>query len=579
MRSNFRESIQSVLLGNKGNFFYHFLTPLWILSFYFVSVSSFLPGGVNNIFIRDSGIYVVLVTSILSIIFIVVYGGKKGSLYLPKEQRNEISPRNVILLLFPLMPIAQYILNSSDILSFFEAIYVFLFFTIFAAIFILFIPMFFAKVSSPIALMLLGVAFTFSIMNMGVLSKQFSWYAVGNINVQVAVFLGVFIFVLMLFSSGYPNVLYVLVVILFVTNSVFQILKRSEVVPEIVDRKDDSELVALIGSRKPEFQPNIYLLVYDAYVVNETMLSYGIDNRSQEQYLKEIGFQIYPQTYSIGSPSVSSMSRVLNASTQFYGNPRRAVSGDGVVHNLLNQFGYKNYGLFFSDYFFRGTSPLYDYSFPTATPLIDILIKSIFIGEFRFDVGFDYVSREEFDKEKYNVFSNKFDFPKFIYMHSLIPGHSQNSGKCLQNEIELFEERLLYANAEMKRDISIILKNDPNAIVIVAGDHGPYLTKNCLYLSDNCDISEITRLDIQDRFGTFLAIRWPTQDFEEYDDITILQDLFPSISAYLFQDATLLNAKVETITLENIISGAKVVDGIIEGGINDGEPLFIGANE
>ena len=132
----------------------------------------------------------------------------------------------------------------------------------------------------------------------------------------------------------------------------------------------------------------------------------------------------------------------------------------------------------------------------------------------------------------------------------------------------------------MKNDVEVLLEGDPNAIIIVAGDHGPYLTKNCSYTSDFYDISEITRLDIQDRFGTFLAIRWPSQDFEKYNDITVLQDLFPVIFAYLFEDQIFLESKVEPTTIRNFItSEAKVVDGVIEGGIHDGEPLFIGKNE
>ena len=107
-----------------------------------------------------------------------------------------------------------------------------------------------------------------------------------------------------------------------------------------------------------------------------------------------------------------------------------------------------------------------------------------------------------------------------------------------------------------------------------------YLTKNCFELSGIYDISEITRLDIQDRYGTFLAIRWPTQGFEEYDDIVVLQDLFPAVFAYMFQDPNLLEARVDPVTVQNdAISEAKVIDGIIEGGINDGEPLFIGVNK
>jgi hypothetical protein len=131
----------------------------------------------------------------------------------------------------------------------------------------------------------------------------------------------------------------------------------------------------------------------------------------------------------------------------------------------------------------------------------------------------------------------------------------------------------------MRQDIELVLKNDPNAIVIVAGDHGPHLTKNCSVTGTQYDISEISRLDIQDRFGTFLAIRWPSSDFEEYDDVTIMQDLFQAIFAYLYQDTTLLEAKVEpVITDTDWISGVTVIHGVIEGGMDDGEALFIVVN-
>ena len=60
----------------------------------------------------------------------------------------------------------------------------------------------------------------------------------------------------------------------------------------------------------------------------------------------------------------------------------------------------------------------------------------------------------------------------------------------------------------------------------------------------------------------------------------MLQDLFPSIFAYIFEDPKLLEAKVEPETIpSSVASGANVIDGIIEGGIHDGEPLFIGENK
>jgi hypothetical protein len=68
-------------------------------------------------------------------------------------------------------------------------------------------------------------------------------------------------------------------------------------------------------------------------------------------------------------------------------------------------------------------------------------------------------------------------------------------------------------------------------------------------------ISEISRLDIQDRFGTFWAIKWPAEDFSKYDDVTVLQDLFPATFAHLFKDDKLLEEKVAPTKLqENITS-------------------------
>jgi hypothetical protein len=301
------------------------------------------------------------------------------------------------------------------------------------------------------------------------------------------------------------------------------------------------------------------------------MLAHGIDNRDQEQYLKGLDFKIYPHTYSVTSSSISTMSRVLNSSSSFYGNKRRAVSGDGVVQNLLKKFGYKTYGVFGSDYFFRGIISSYDYSYLDQGSSVSLLYRAIFMGEMWFEI-----SSEEYIEEKKTIFSEVTEEPRFIYMHSKFPGHSQFSGVCRPNEIELFSEKLARANVEMRQDIALIMENDPEAIVIVAGDHGPSLTKNCIpQTRDEYDISEITRLDIQDRNGTFLAIKWPSSDFEEYDDITVLQDLFPAIFAYIFEDQGLLESKIEPITDNGTrISGVEVSDGVIEGGIHNGEALF-----
>ena len=234
------------------------------------------------------------------------------------------------------------------------------------------------------------------------------------------------------------------------------------------------------------------------------MLGYGIDNSAQEDYLGVQGFTLYPHTYSIGMATLESMSRVLNVTSVYHPGRREGVSGDGITQKILRSLGYKTYGLFFDDYLFRGYGSSYDYSFPPSIiPPYLQLLKAIFMGEFRFnneeEVGFNELPRTQFIETKQNIFKNVSGNKVFIYMYSNLPSHTQVSGVCLPNETELFKTRLTKANVEMRQDVNLIIENDPGAIVIVAGDHGPHLTKNCSSLTDSYDISKISRLDIQDR--------------------------------------------------------------------------------
>jgi hypothetical protein len=387
----------------------------------------------------------------------------------------------------------------------------------------------------------------------------------------VLVFGGVFLVTWLLFDLYDKKMLRLIILAVFVTNSITHLVTEDN----LIDRKQlpiaDNKLLSLIEGRKPDITPNIYLLIYDAYVANETMLSYDIDNSSQEEYLKELGFKLYPHTYSVAANSNGTMSRVLNASTDYYGNKRKGTSGDGIIQNTLSHFGYKTYGLFTTDYFFRGIDPTYDFSIPGPSSSPGILSKAILMGEFRFDIEFDSLPREQFVETKQKIFEGAADDPAFIYMHSNLPNHSQNSGTCLPDEVDLYKSRLWKANSEMQQDIETIIDNDSEGIIIVAGDHGPYLTKNCTGFED-FDELEISRLDIQDRYGTFLAIRWPSDDYERYDDITVLQDLFPAVFGYLYKDQRVLESKIDPSTFSEVVN---VQDGIIFGGIHDGEPLFL----
>jgi hypothetical protein len=557
----------------------HALIPLVVLTLYCVLLAHVLPNGINKSFAGETWKLSLSVAVAVDLLAFVLWKFGKGTRLLLGKETEDLVVWDFVLLLLPLTPVVQYILNNQDILSPLTSLYVFGIFAFFAAFFVIVMPKLLGFWGSARTLAILGMAFTFTLTNMPALSRQFAWLEVGSLKIQLGLFGGAFLVGWILDNLNYRKFLYFWIAVYFLSSSFVQAVTPTGNKAGGADISQGSnKLVELVGDRNPSSTPNIYLLIYDAYAHNETMLSYGIDNSVQEEYLAKQGFKLYPHVYSVSAVSTRTMSRVLNASTEFYGNIRRAASGDGVVQNLLKGFGYETYGLFPTDYFFRGYGAHYDFYFPpNVTPSSRLFVEAVLTGAFRFDLEFNRFPHKQYVEKKLNVFKEVSETPRFIDMHTNLPNHSPNSGACRPNETELYKERLDKANLEMRQDLETLITNDPGAIIIVASDHGPYLTKNCYETKGVYSVSEISRLDIQDRYGTFLAIRWPTKDFEKYDDITVLQDLFPSIFGYLFKDKKILEAKIEPVTLctHIAVSGASVKNGIIYGGINDGEPLFV----
>jgi len=536
--------------------------------------------GVNYFFANRLGRYALFALAGVLLAFLVVLKVNPGGGLGFKRSRARPAPADLILLLLPLTPVTQYILSNLETMSFTDAAYALVILAGVSGIYIFALPQLLGTFIPGRPLMIVGLAFMFTIASMASLSSQFTWFEKGSLKIQLVVMGSVFLAVWLLDHPGKRRILYILVAVNLAANLSARLLSADNQAEARPASTQENRLQSLVRPRTPASTPSIYLLVYDAYVPNETMRSYGIDNSAQEEYLNGLGFELYPHVYSIGSTSISTMSRVLNASTEYYGDTRRAVSGDGITHQILKDLGYETYGLFFSDYMFSGVGENYDHSIPErTTPAYVQLMKAVLIGEFRFDImaiGFGAQTRDQFIEAKHDIFSQPPRNRIFVYMHTDLPNHSQNSGACLSNEIDLFRERLARANHEMQQDVNLIVGHDPGAIVIVAGDHGPYLTKNCFITTGVYDTAEISRLDIQDRHGSFLAIRWPGGDFEKYDDITVLQDLFPAVFAYLYRDPAILEAKVEpALVMPSVISGVTVDAGVIRGGIHDGQPLFL----
>jgi hypothetical protein len=531
-----------------------------------------LPAGVNLNFVQNLLPLALLVAALAAALALLF----KQRVALQPPAPGGLQASDALLVLLPLAPIVQYVLNNPGLLSPRQVAILLVIFLVAALIMVLLVPALLSGSADVPLLRAIGMVTAFLLNNMAAMSADFKWFEQGNFAIQLGIGVGLVALASLLYRSRQRGLLLVLVVAFFASNTLLQI-GRVEDSSSTQDINSHPLLAAGLPG-EPASRPNVYLLIYDAYVPNETMRGYGLDNQAQEDYLRQQGFTLYPRTYSIGSYSVATMTPVLNASTEYYGPSRTGASGGGVVQQLFHTLGYQTYGIFPSDYFFRGIGSSYDVSFPNSRPAGSVLFDAILTGEFRFDIGFDAISASDYLSQKAYLFSNIPAEPVFLYSHSNFPGHTQNSGACLDDELESFQRKLNIANEEMQADLGLLLANDPDAIVIVAGDHGPYLTKNCYSLGGEYPLDAVTRLDIQDRFGTFLAIRWPGNDHAAYDDIVVLQDVFPAVFAYMYQDPALLQAhRVEPVTryTPETISGAAVQDGLIVGGADDGEPLFL----
>ncbi len=497
---------------------------------------------------------------------------------------SRMSLADNVLVLIPLAPIIQYVLLNQNMMPFEDQL---LFMGVTAAIIfsvVIAIPFVVQKYLPVYGLVPLGITLSYVYLSMPAFSRTFKWVSRPDLPLLAAILVILFSTLLLLYIKQ-RKLLHRMAFIFFMVSVIYTlyviyILQEAEeasaYIQMSIPERDFSNFIPT-GSMKKK--PDIYLLTYDAYVGQETMQQYGIDNYDQETFLTNHGFKIYKDVYSVGSDSLNSMSRVL----EMVGGGtldkmlRISTAGNALVVDILKSQDYRTYGILTSHFIVNAANG-WNYAYPENTNKIGYqsLLKGLKEGEFRFAImeqlGF---SRAEQLAKKKNILSAQTPFPKFMYTHSLLPGHSFNSSKCRPNEIERFKYKLQVANQEMKEDISTVLASNRDAIIIVNGDHGPYLTGDCSSSLKGYPIKKINQLYLQDRYGTFLAIRWPDENYKQYDDIRILQDTFEAVFKFTFGTNNVLRQRPNTRILKRgITEEGFVVDGKIMKGKDKGKPLF-----
>jgi len=484
-----------------------------------------------------------------------------------------------ILLGLPCTPLITYYSHNLD---FFNAISTILFFVtllVIPLVFFLVIQLIqnrfnMAKIAAP---MISSFSFVYYLMPM---YSSFSKTPIENNGLHHLLILFITTAVIVFVYLKARRALLIFVAVLFVisiTNSCVIINREKAVngsiavdrpVSENCDKKMPFYLATI-----PRRRPDIYLLVYDAYANGKMMYYYGIDNNAQMKYLRTNGFKIYDDTYTLHFGSIDNMSRVLDMDNP----PKNAIGGNNTVNAFLQSAGYKTHLVLAS--YLLGNLPAFaaDYVFPPFSYItgVNAVYKGIAGGEFKSRLVFSATNYNDWLKAKREVISSASDHPKFLYAHSPLPFHSQNSGRCREDETALYFERLQQANYEMRGDISEIIASNRDAIIIIAGDGGPYLTADCSFMEEYKE-SDITAVDLADRYGIFLAIKWPGQSYREYDQISILQDVFFSVFAYMLEDERVFEHRLVRKTKGGgkVLRSGAIEDGIVNFGKDKGKMLY-----
>jgi hypothetical protein len=557
-----------------------------LLLVYSLAGSLLLPKGVNAKFSQ----YLSMILGGVLLLIALIFGGWKlltrKMAFSYRKEAEKFQAGEFVFLLIPMTPVMQYILSNQNSINLISSIIIFLFFGLLSAVFGIVIPILLSRFAPKKVLITASISFLYLLMSMAALAAASGWSGKGVLKIQLLVLLVVI--AILSVRKFLPEKLVALAIAVFFTvNTVSGVLFK-ETTGSMPENVKNLSIISMMEGKKVKKNNDVLVIIYESYTGYETLKHYGFDNIEQMNFLESKGFHIYHGAYSLGVPTEQSLSKVFNIDRDI-AEHKKYLAGGGAVHSILSQQGYKTYGVFDNSWNLRGL-PIdqikYDHTFPRPSGVMDtrVLINAILTGEFSDAVSFEGIDYNSYVNEKQKVIGRDYPSPVLLYSQSSYPGHGPSGmGMSLEEgegKISGHIEGIKNANAEMRQDVEVIIKNNPEAIVVIAGDHGPFLTKTGYGLSKGrggFSADDIDRYDVQDRFGALLAIKWPEKQYAKKHDIKVLQDIFPAIFSYLYDDETLFNkTKMESRTVENFrILGVYVKDGVIHGGKDDGKPLFV----
>lgn len=321
-------------------------------------------------------------------------------------------------------------------------------------------------------------------------------------------------------------------------------------------------------------KPNIYFILADGYGSLAYMREHDIDVSPLTNYLSNNGFRLYDDTYSNYQPTTSAMGAILNMEHHHYRlnenlvnfsevtkQSRVIIGGENNVAHILRKNGYSIQYIHQSTYLLlQGCSA--DSCFPSNNRFAGIRIV---LGKVFRKYQIKSKTLGEMQQQVMKLMDDSENTPRFQYIHALTPRHASletlRHANCDETkEVQKYASRVAKAGEYLQEQIRDIIGRDPSAIVVIAGDHGPFISRKCSFKSYINTLSEY-----RDRAGSLMAIRWSKNYNGKYDDRIISGvNLFRYVLASLAEDETPL---VKMAAPDDVfIRAGKPIFKIIENG-------------
>jgi hypothetical protein len=258
--------------------------------------------------------------------------------------------------------------------------------------------------------------------------------------------------------------------------------------------KGDLESQTINDDPTPQFsenaaRPNIYYIILDGYASTQTLeTDYQFANREFLSILKSKGFMMPEQAFSNYYYTSQSLSATLNMDYLQPGEQANANLRNNLVFHTLKKNGYRLYSMYSG---YAVTS-----SFTDCDSIIYIdapkeFEKSILrYTILRLDdlVGYFAYKRLKSQFEKMHEFVKFNATPKFCFMHFVAPHPPfvfdkegkirtrHNFAEHSWEPKEYYVDQLEYVNKQISTLIGEIVSGDPDAVIILQSDHGPWIT-------------------------------------------------------------------------------------------------------